>query len=91
MQIVKTKSKQKTIKINSSSPPTRKIPQSQGWCTKLITRLCDLLSAACLFYTKINIKGNDFHLIVNYYAFAILNSVVSEMKTSTFMCVEMTC
>ena len=37
------------------------------------------------------IQGNDFHLIVDYYAFVILNFVVSEMKTTIYLCVEMTC
>ena len=37
------------------------------------------------------IQGNDFHLIVDYYAFVILKFVVSEMKTTSYLCVEMTC
>lgn len=36
-----------------------------------------------------NIKGNDFHLIVNCYAFMFLNIVVFEMKTSIYLHVEM--
>lgn len=50
--------------------------------------LSDLLSVACLFCTRMNIEGNNFHLIVNYYAFIFLNTVVFKMNTSMDLNVE---